>query len=90
MGKMTTSDQEVIRFIETLQAWHESQIDQLQLVVNQTEGEIIIGDDAIPADSTIAKGIRLGVQISLMQLGSLPFSFNYRESEEDEFLDSDD
>lgn len=71
---MYTNSPEVMEFINTLTAWHKGRVEQLELIKNNRETGIQLGELKIEADTELAKGIRLGVAIALQQLGKLPFS----------------
>lgn len=71
---MQTDNPEFVEFINTLTAWHKDRVEQLELVKNNRECGIQLGEHTFEAGSDIAKGIRLGVIIALEKLGTLPFS----------------
>ncbi len=72
-------DIELEDFPELLQKWHEHHVKQLQLIVDQKDADLQLGDAKIKADSEMAKGIRYGVEIALLSLGKLPFSVSRKE-----------
>ncbi|WP_199052393.1 hypothetical protein [Aquitalea sp. ASV15] len=71
---MHTSDPAVIEFTKQLQNWHASRVATLQAIVDHPDANIKLADIEIKAGSDIAKGMRVGLQIALSQLGELPFS----------------
>jgi hypothetical protein len=77
---MKTNDQEVIDFVQLLQHWHEKQIEQLETIISHEDADLVLGEKTIPAGSELAKGIRIGVNISLNMIGKLPFSLKKNES----------
>ncbi|MTD33974.1 hypothetical protein [Paludibacterium denitrificans] len=82
---MQTFDPEVIEFTKQLQSWHASRVANLQVIVDHPEADIKLADIEIKAGSDIAKGMRVGLQIALSQLGELPFSVTpCTDEEEDE------
>ncbi|BAK75776.1 hypothetical protein NH8B_0944 [Pseudogulbenkiania sp. NH8B] len=81
---MQTNNPEVVEFINTLTEWHKNRVEQLELITNNRDAGIRLGDRTIEAGSDIAKGIRLGIAIALEQLGKLPFSVTPIEAEEDD------
>ena len=81
---METINQEFIDFTKQLQDWHANRVKQLQLITENRTADLRLGDREISAGSEIAKGIRLGVLLSLDQLGKLPFSVTPCKIEEEE------
>ena len=81
---MDVDNEELIEFIQKLQLWHGHKTEQLQQIVDHKDAAIEIGDMTIPAESQMAKGIRIGVRLSLGMLGELPFSLQEKEQEEEE------
>ncbi|MCP1290713.1 hypothetical protein NK214_10985 [Chromobacterium sp. S0633] len=71
---MKTFDPDVIEFTNQLRDWHESRVQNLQLIVENPTADLMLGTSEIKADSDLAKGIRIGIQLALAQLGKLPFS----------------
>jgi len=71
-----------VEFVNDLQRWHEHQVQQLRLVVDNKDSGLKIGDMEIEVDSDLAKGFRAGVATSLQLLGELPFTV--MEEEEDD------
>jgi|GEM_PF-2761276 len=67
-------DSEMAEFIDQLQQWHHNKISQLQSILLYSDKNILLGDATIPADTEMAKGIRIGVGIALGLLSKLPFS----------------
>lgn len=71
---MKTFDPDVIEFTNQLRDWYESRVRNLQLIVENPTSDLMLGTNELKADSDIAKGIRIGIQLALTQLGKLPFS----------------
>lgn len=71
---MKTFDPDVIEFTNQLRDWHESRVQNLLLIVEKPTADLMLGTSEIKADSELAKGIRIGIQLALAQLGKLPFS----------------
>ena len=79
---MQTTNPEFIGVIKQLQGWHANQVAQLKLITENRNAELRLSDRTVAADSDLAKGIRLGIQIALSRLGTLPFSVTPCEVEE--------
>ena len=73
---MNLQDPATLEFIQGLEAWHNSRITQLQLVIDNKDSDIVLGDVTIPHDSDSAKGIRTGLAIAVDILGELPFQLS--------------
>ncbi|SDL78808.1 hypothetical protein SAMN05661010_02556 [Modicisalibacter muralis] len=73
-----TGGDDLARLILKAQEHHQRAVDQLQLVVSQTDAGIKLGegDDAIvfEKDSDRCKGFRVGVQIALHIIGEFPIT----------------
>ncbi|MBX9347142.1 hypothetical protein K5M36_08580 [Chromobacterium vaccinii] len=80
---MQTDDQEFIGFVEQLQEWHAGQVAQLRLITENRTVDLRLNDLEVSAGSDIAKGLRLGIEIALQKLGTLPFTVREEEIEED-------
>lgn len=64
-------------FVEHIQAWHEKQMGQLQIILDAPKDAGIklgIDDDAIELNGEGARGFRMGVIIAQQYLGKLPFT----------------
>ena len=69
------------QFVKMLMAWHQSKVTQLnhmlqipegvEVVVNETESHILAGD--------LRKGFIIGLELGLMELGTLPFAAEMEE-----------
>lgn len=69
-----TDNPEVMDFIETLERWHEKETAQLQFIVDNPDADINLGASRIAGDSRLGEGIRVGLQLALWRLGTLPFA----------------
>lgn len=67
-------DQETAELLEKLGDWHQHKVKQLQLILDNKDADMLIADIEIKAGSDIAKGLRIGVMLSLQYLGKLPFT----------------
>ena len=63
-----------VEFVNDLKRWHEHQVGQLQIVLENKDAVLKIGDMEIDPDSDLAKGFRAGISVSLELLGELPFT----------------
>ena len=82
---MQTFDPAVIEFTEQLLSWHASSVANLRLILDNPNADIKMANIEIESGSDIAKGMRVGLQIALSQLGELPFSVTpCTDEEEDE------
>ena len=62
--------------IQQLFEWHEGQVNQLNLIVEKSDADLMLGDTKIESGTELHKGIVFGVQIALEQLGKLPLTIN--------------
>ncbi|WP_417595021.1 hypothetical protein [Oceanospirillum sp.] len=76
-----TDNPEVMDFIERLEHWHEKEIAQLQFIVDNPDADINLDGEEIAGDSTLGKGIRIGLELALWRLGKLPFATQQHEAE---------
>ena len=90
MGTATTHNADMIEFVEAVQEWHENRVNQLKLIIDNTDADIRFANQEIEADSDLARGIRTGVKIALSQLGKLPFSTEKTDPEDEEGQDLKD
>nr|WP_241391897.1 hypothetical protein [Serratia proteamaculans]ULG16003.1 hypothetical protein 591p_00152 [Serratia proteamaculans] len=83
---MKIINSEFAEFVQDLVAWHEQQVDNLQLVLAHPEADINLGPDSlsIEAGSDKAKGVHVGIILALHYLGKLPFSFTENEGDGDD------
>ena len=79
---MHTNDPHVIEFLALLRQWHDYKTSQLRQIVEHRDADLVFNEMTIAADSEAAKGVRLGVDLSLHLLGTLPFSVSRDECEE--------
>ena len=79
-----SSDEAIVDLIARITEWHESHVDQLMLIVNNKQADIQLRDRKIPASDPMAVGIRIGVLLSLKELGTLPFTAHIAGMEVDE------
>lgn len=84
MGTLSaiTHDSDVVEVLQNLINWHSNKSEQLHLIQNNMNADIVFGDTRIPANSDLAKGIRIGVAISLEALGNLPIRLAKQETNE--------
>lgn len=71
-------------FLEQLTQWHQHQVAQLNLVIDNPDLPLKFqSEDGLEVELTAqqAKGFRLGVQQSLKRLGTLPFTVSRDEEE---------
>lgn len=70
------------RFITLLTNWHAKRVAKLEEILNIPEGtEVTMNEgDPMPLVGDTLKGFRLGVALSLSQLGQLPFEAEYEPS----------
>lgn len=74
---MKTSNPEFIEFTNQLSNWHESRVQNLQLILDKPDANLKLGTTLIKAESDLAKGVRIGIRLALEQLGRLPFSVTH-------------
>ena len=61
-------------FVEHIQAWHEQQMGQLQIILDAPKGASIKLGDVVELTGEKAEGFRMGVVIAQQYLGKLPFT----------------
>ena len=80
-----TGNPEVMDFIETLESWHEKETAQLQCIVDNPDADINFDGQVISPDTPLGKGIRIGLQLALWRLGTLPFATQQNDSENEDW-----
>lgn len=77
-------DDETAEIIKQLEKWHSSQVNQLNKILAHKESVLNIADIEIKPNTDLAKGLRIGVMLSLKLLGELPLSLDPLEEDQDD------
>ncbi len=79
---------DLLDFVEHLRSWHARKVSNLRDVQEGSkEGTLLkIGDDAegVPLTKRDAQLFKLGIEVALIELGTLPFTVNRRVDADDE------
>jgi len=67
-------DDETAEVFRKLQQWHFNRTNQLKTLLEHKDAPISVADIQIEPNTDLAKGMRIGVMLSLELLGKLPFS----------------
>lgn len=83
---MKIINSEFAGFIQDLTSWHEQKVADLQLVLDNPDASITLGNGIpdIEAGSEKAKGVRIGIIVALSLLGTLPFSADEDDDDGDQ------
>lgn len=75
--------EDINKFIEITTRWHEHQVQTLKYLHDVPEGmEVSIGEDEVfKLEGDALKGFKVGVQLGLHYLGTLPFVAEYEKDE---------
>jgi len=65
---------EIAWVFEKLEQWHSIRTNQLKTILEHKDAPIKLDGVHIEPDTDLAKGLRIGVMLSLELLGKLPFS----------------
>jgi hypothetical protein len=75
-------DGEITEFFGLLQQWHTNRTNQLKKLIELKDALIKLDDIEIEPNTDLAKGLLIGVMLSLELLGKLPFSLEEKFEEE--------
>lgn len=80
-ARTTIEIQDLNQFVQMLTAWHSKKVKVLEHMLQIPEGiEMVVdGKDTVILKGEILAGFKAGLNLALMELGSLPFVY---ESEE--------
>jgi hypothetical protein len=63
-------------FVRCLVGWHTNQVGTLRHFLEVPEGsKFTVGEKELVLNAEVLDGFRLGIEIALMQLGTLPFEY---------------
>lgn len=73
-------------FVHFLNGWHQERVKQLRHMIEMPEGiTMIVGEGAeeksVTMEGQLLAGFKAGVELALMQLGTLPFSVELEDAE---------
>lgn len=67
-------------FAALVATWHRSKMEKLQHLLTVPDGTTFeIGDEKLVLETEALKGFKFGVELSIMQLGELPFVVEYED-----------
>ena len=71
-------------FVDLLVGWHTRKVDTLKHLLTVPEGiEVMVGDDptGFKLEGETLKGYKLGLEMALMEMGKLPFTYEFESDE---------
>ena len=69
------------QFVKILTAWHASKVKILNHLTQIPEGtEMVSGTSSVILQGDVLKGFVAGIEVALMELGKLPFTYELEES----------
>lgn len=69
------------QFVKILAAWHASKVKMLNHLIQIPEGtEMVSGTSSVILQGDVLKGFIAGIEVALMELGKLPFTYELEES----------
>lgn len=65
-------DKEAYEIVNQLIAWHENKVAELQLILDEEDSTVKIGEHEIKPGTELHTGVQIGVKIALHTIGNLP------------------
>lgn len=80
----TLEIQDLDQFVKLLVGWHTQQVKTLEHFLDMPEGVVmqVDGDEQIALTGDLLAGFKAGINMSLMQLGKLPFAMELESDAE--------
>lgn len=78
----TVHIESVNQFVGILQGWHDKKVKVLEHMLTVPEGTEmqVAGESAAVLTGDMLAGFKAGIQLSLMELGKLPFAVEFEEA----------
>lgn len=78
--------EDINQFVKLLSAWHQSKVDVLNHMMEIPSGTEVAfnSDEPVVLEGDVLRGFCMGISLSLMELGELPFAAEMEEPLGDE------
>lgn len=78
--------EDINQFVKLLSAWHSSKVDVLNHMMEIPSGTEVTfnSDEPVVLEGDVLRGFVMGINLSLMELGELPFAVEMEEPEDEE------
>ena len=77
VAKATIEIEDLNQFVQILAAWHEQKVKTLAHMLEIPDGTemAVTGEDPVILTGDMLAGFKAGLELSLMELGTLPFAY---------------